>query len=133
MLEWNDSYSVGVDAIDKDHQILFTLLGRYLEESKSKSPVLIHNLFRDLQNYTNFHFDREEDLMARCEYENLEEHKKQHQAIRDKLKNFSDNITKRSSDEETEQFQLFLSSWLLNHVLSEDLKYKESMAKLNFL
>jgi len=131
MLEWQDSYSVGVESIDNDHKTLFKLLSRYLEASQHISPVLVHNLFRDLKNYTNFHFDREEDLMAQCDYENLEEHKKQHASIRVLLENFSENITKRGSKEDEEEFKNFLKSWLVQHVLVEDFKYRESMKKLD--
>lgn len=130
MLEWKESYSVGVDVIDKDHKILVTLINRYLEESRNQSPIMVHNVFRDLKNYTGFHFDREESLMAQCGYEHLEEHKKQHDAVRELLEDYSRKVTRGASKEDVENFKDFLTLWLFNHVLVEDFKYKECMSTL---
>jgi len=131
MIEWKDAYSVGVEIIDKDHKVLISLVNRYLEESANKPAILVHNLFRDLENYTHFHFKREEDLMAQGGYEHLEEHKRQHEIIRQKLKDFSDKSTHRFSQDEEDAFRQFLSTWLLEHVMGEDFQYKDCLAKLN--
>jgi len=131
MIEWKDEYSVGVEAIDKDHKTLITLVNRYLTESERKPAVLVHRLFRDLENYTNYHFHREEGLMAKCGYDGLEEHKRRHEEIRATLKAFSDKVTHKFSAEDQAELRAFLSSWLLDHVLKEDFKYRDAMTKLD--
>lgn len=132
MIEWKDDYSVGVASIDKDHKTLITLVNRYLKESQGKPAILVHRLFRDLENYTDYHFEREEDLMAQCGYAGLEEHKQSHNEIRATLKEFSDKVTGRFTKQDEEDLKAFLKSWLLEHVLKEDFKYRDAMAGHNF-
>jgi len=131
MIEWKDEYSVGVASIDKDHKTLITLVNRYLKESQNKPAILVHRLFRDLENYTDYHFEREEGLMAQCGYEGLEEHKQRHNDIRATLKDFSDKVTGRFSKQDEADLKAFLKSWLLEHVLKEDFKYRAAMAGHN--
>jgi len=131
MIEWKDEFSVGVPVLDEDHKVLISLVNRFLEAFETTPSFMITNLFRDLERYTVFHFDREEEFMAKCGYEGLEEHKRQHAALCETLQGFSEKMIRLMSDEEKNEFKNFLHTWLYEHILGEDFKYRESMQKLD--
>ncbi len=84
--EWTDEVSIGVDAIDTDHQILFSMLkrSRALSE-KGGDPRIFGSILADLADlheYSIPHFEREEALMEACGYPDLESHKQVHSKLR---------------------------------------------------
>ena len=131
MIEWNDSLSVGVTVIDDDHKVLINLLNQYLEAIDAKKPLQIQDVFRELERYTHYHFSREEDLMAQCGYESLEAHKKKHEALCDKLRDYYQEILFGADEKQEAEIKAFLDSWLGIHIKGEDFQYRESMSKLD--
>ena len=131
MIEWNDTLSVGVTVIDDDHKVLINLLNQYLEAVEEEKTMKIHEIFRELEQYTFYHFAREEDLMAQCGYEHLEAHKQLHEALCDKLHEHNEDILFGADDGQEAEIKAFLNAWLSKHIMSEDFQYRESMAKLN--
>ncbi len=63
MIEWKQSFSVGVDLIDEDHKILIGLVNACLVAAQSGNLLDINTIFRDLEKYTSFHSFREEGMM----------------------------------------------------------------------
>ena len=131
MIEWKDSMSVGIKVIDDDHKILLGLLNQCLEAMESGKTLSIQSVFRELERYTHYHFAREEDLMARCGYDDLDVHHETHEAMCDTLHNMADEVL-YGADEETEaEIKAFLNSWLFKHIMGEDFQYRESMSRLD--
>lgn len=66
-IEWNDSFSTGVAAIDNQHRQLFDLLNQ-LEAMKQRgdSAAKMMEIVRSLASYAQDHFSYEEGCMERC-------------------------------------------------------------------
>jgi len=131
MIEWNDSMSVGVTVIDDDHKALIGLLNKYLEAMDSKKTLTILDVFRELEQYTHYHFAREEDLLAECGYEKLDDHREKHEDLCDLLHDFADDVLFGVDEEKEAEIRTFLNSWLTKHIMGEDFQYRDSLAKLN--
>ncbi|MEO5355501.1 MAG: hypothetical protein H7835_20150, partial [Magnetococcus sp. XQGC-1] len=63
-LEWSDNLSVGVDSIDDDHKRLVSLIrelfsASFLGTGDEEIPAIL----KKLNNYTEYHFYREEALL----------------------------------------------------------------------
>jgi len=85
-LEWNDAMNTGVEAIDKDHKHLLSLiiqLSEAIDANGDKSAI--EAVFAELQKYILQHFAREEALMRKCQYHDLAAHIKLHQAFTDTI------------------------------------------------
>jgi len=76
---WNPSYSVGVDYIDVDFNIILNVLGVIeLEIQNFKRPNVLENAKRFLVKHVCAHFKREETDMKRQSYPGFERHSNQH-------------------------------------------------------
>ena len=54
LMEWKDSYSVGVDALDADHMRLIAIINKVDEADRAGKSV--QWALEELRNYAEFHF-----------------------------------------------------------------------------
>jgi hemerythrin len=125
IINWKDEFSVGVEEMDNQHKKLFTMINRLIEEQKQLTdPKTIAELLTEMTDYAQEHFRAEEYLMAEYGFNRKVEQEKQHQAFIDKTISFysaSDigpNILSNALLD-------FLSEWLVDHILKEDMMYKD--------
>jgi len=122
-IEWNESFSVGVDELDQQHQRLFKMLNALFEsvDTDSESETA-EALVGDMAEYANSHFETEERYMSECEYPHLAAHKEEHEAFRKKV----DELTqggRAGQGEVAREMTEYLYEWLTNHVLFSDKQY----------
>lgn len=134
-MKWKKEYEVGDQLIDKQHKELIKIINKFNKTISDKSINTykeIGETIKYLINYTVFHFDYEEGLMARIKYPNLQEHKKIHREIIGKIKNIL-NKFKQKEPYTPIEFYYFLSDWLNNHILNNDLKIKKYIIKADLV
>jgi len=117
-LRWHDDYSVGIEAIDKQHRRLFDLANQLAVEIGSEA---VAEAVESLVAYTMYHFAEEEGLLRRHGYSEVEGHQQRHRTLLDQVREFGDRLsgTGLSADELTD----FLHKWIVNHILIEDRKF----------
>ena len=121
-LEWSDEYSVDIASIDEEHFRLMNLINTFNEAvSKGKSKTVLTNTFDQLIDYALKHFKNEEALMREKEYPELNAHILEHQ----KLMNTVLTLNKEKNYIFSANVSEFLYSWLIDHILSTDKKYKK--------
>ncbi len=129
---WSPEYSVGVASLDEDHQELFEILNTLftlMADGSDDKPIL--RILRELMDYTRYHFEAEEKIMAQMFYPDLERHRVSHQ----KLVQLMDEFYKEAQN----GMAIFVAvkvanvglEWLKNHILKEDHLYYEYMTKQN--
>jgi len=127
---WQDSYSIGIDTIDTQHKQLFDIMNKIYVASEEESDLeIIIPLFDQLQDYTKYHFDEEEQFFTTLSKSNIEQHKNEHRFFINEL----EKIKQQSLRIGTISLELlyFLNDWLVNHIQVEDPKYleQESLAQ----
>ena len=77
-----------------------------------------------LEEYMQFHFNTEESMMRKYNYELIEEHKKLHDDLKEKVTGYIELyfLGNYSFIEELEEV---VQEWIYEHILEEDRKYKE--------
>ncbi len=77
--DWSHEHSVGLGALDHDHNLIFIALGTLENELKfvRRGPTL-HKTVKFLSHLTDRHFTREEQLLERLGYPKAKEHREQH-------------------------------------------------------
>jgi len=76
-----------------------------------------------LKQYAHFHFDEEEKLMAEAGYPELDAHREEHQAFREKMTEFQQlSHTAELKDLFSESLS-YLFDYLVRHVQQEDRRY----------
>ncbi len=126
-IEWNDSYSVGVDKLDRQHKVIFKIVNRLTDEEKIKNdPELVSDTLDALRQYTNTHFALEESLMAEANYPDLEEHKQRHLEITKKIAILCVDVLENKKTV-TEDLLALIKDWWVTHILEEDQSYSGSL------
>ncbi len=123
-LEWNESYSVGVKALDEQHMNLFSLINkmRTMVTSQEQSADM-GNLLVELENYVHEHFLTEEGLLKKYNYYGLDQQKKEHQLYEQKVLEYHVRI---DNAEEVILLDMigFLVDWWTGHIQGTDSEYR---------
>jgi hemerythrin len=123
LIEWNDSYSVGVKIIDEQHKKLFSFINELYSAMKDgKDKDVLSKVLDDLARYVDVHFGAEEKYFAEFNYEKKDEQIAQHKMYAEKIRSFQEGFQK---NQEFLSFEVidFLEDWILSHVTGEDKKY----------
>ncbi len=120
-MAWEPRFGVGHDGIDADHERLFTLFNDFVTVvNDDREDSEIQSVLRDLLEYTDYHFDREERLMKRYGYPDYEQHKLMHDAFVRQLHDVNNAL---DAGGEKGAFVLsVLGKWLTGHILGVDKK-----------
>lgn len=124
---WSDTFSVGNLKIDEQHKRLFAIFdGLIIAINRGESIFGVEKVFLQMRGYVKNHFRYEESLMKKGGYPGYKEHKKNHDAICDTLKNFRIRFNNENT-ENKEQLAVevanFFEKWLKEHIKSEDQRY----------
>lgn len=129
MFKWKDSYSVNVQAIDEQHKRLFELALKIYDVLSVKDSHdhfdEIMKIVDELKEYTIYHFNYEEELMERCGFENIEEHKLEHKAFIQKVSSFNERDIDEKQSKVIMEMIMFVADWIEKHILKSDHRYKE--------
>ena len=129
-VEWNSDLSVGIDVIDDQHKILLgkiNFLIKSILEGKGDENIL--SILNFLKNYSEEHFKVEERIMLEINDPNLKDHVKAHEVFRKNFNAMIKQISKEGVQDTTLiQIERHLISWLLEHIVTMDLKIKEKSA-----
>lgn len=123
-IEWTPDFAIGVDAIDKAHQELFSIAARLiaLSHNKSRHEWVGEQGLKFLKSYVVKHFAEEEAYMRHINYPGLEQHSEQHRAMREKILPRMESQLKheRYSEQSIDKFLNIVQLWLCRHILVHD-------------
>ena len=124
---WNNSFSVGVNELDDQHQKLIEMINNLIESESCTfdSEVISVTLGRMIE-YTQYHFKTEEQYMIDHDFLGYSVHEDEHIHFLEQATNFCMNI--QSGDKKVPSELLsFLKDWLANHILKLDMKYNPTL------
>lgn len=123
-VQWiDDKYSVGIQNIDEQHQMLIKIINEVFEaKTKDLGKVTIAGVLKRMADYAQIHFKDEEALMAEYGYPELEGHREAHQYFITKVGEFNRGFN-LDQDTLTEDMLDFLKNWLLKHIMETDKRY----------
>jgi hemerythrin-like metal-binding protein len=123
LLTWNDTYSVGVEALDDQHNGLFETLNELHDAmAKGQAKNITGPLLQSLVDYTHDHFAAEEALMATTKYPRLIEHRARHHELIQQVNDFVNRFNRGEIALSLPLMQ-FLREWLTTHIQKEDMAY----------
>ncbi|OOB80584.1 MAG: hypothetical protein BEN19_00465 [Epulopiscium sp. Nuni2H_MBin003] len=128
MIKWQDSYKVGIDMVDEQHKVLFDIViqtEHILNQYAYDKYDSIIELLQKLKEYTIFHFEQEEEIMIKANYNKFFEHKVLHTDFIEKLEELVGGVDIQTDDEVIKNILIFLIEWLTEHILKVD----KNMAK----
>lgn len=123
IVEWNDSFLVGVEPFDGHHKHLVDLLNRSYTGLVHAAPLEnCGELLEELSDYVSYHFVAEELWMMENSYPRYEEHIAEHNNYIKQLQEFQQDYRQGRAETSLEVFT-FLRRWLVEHILTSDADY----------
>jgi hemerythrin len=132
-LVWREQLSVSNDVIDADHKYLIDIINRAEQGMVTKNRKSLAAALESLSRYSQEHFAREEKIAKAAGYQQVPDLNLSHQAL---LKHLDEVKTEMGqmqewSPEVVDRFTSLLRSWLIDHVVKEDLLMKPTLQKLS--
>ncbi|MCF8177232.1 MAG: bacteriohemerythrin [Sulfuritalea sp.] len=128
-LVWREQLSVGNDLIDSDHKHLIDIINQVEECMKTRSRDGLGSAFDRLSRYSKTHFAAEEKIAKSVGYKNASSLHDSHEALLARLDQLHQEIEDDWTDPSMEHFTELLRSWLIDHVIKEDLLMKPALTK----
>jgi len=131
IFKWKDTFCTGIEEVDVQHKRLFEL-GSELYEIVTLNDGFDHydelvEILENLKDYTIYHFEHEEKLMEKYNYELIEEHKVEHRKFIEKIA----DVETENLDEKQKKIMLtmieFIANWISTHILKTDFKYRDCL------
>jgi hemerythrin len=124
-LFWKDAFSVGIEKIDNQHQYMFAIINKCIESLDSADDAeQVSQILNEMVVYAREHFTDEEKLMQEYAYPDFEPHKWQHAFFIDMTTELATQFM-QNQDKTADRIAKFLRSWLTEHILKTDMKYRD--------
>ncbi len=117
-LEWDITYSVNNPELDTQHQRIFRIVNSLPDQfDDHQARQIVLRLFTHARD----HFGDEELMMKDIGYPHLDNHKQLHGELLEQLSKIA--TTNFPDQQSLDEFKKFVSNWLSNHFLTEDMDY----------
>lgn len=116
-IEWRDDFSVGVPAVDHEHQELIGMVNALQSAlTGGAGEEAVEQALGELMRGISAHFALEEKFMREHRYDGLAEHKADHERLLDELRDLMEGRAEGSPEE----VSLRLGDWFAVHFKTHD-------------
>jgi hemerythrin len=126
-MQWTPKMSVGVAELDDDHKVLIRIINQLSAslDDEARRRAVRQSLIA-LKRYAQYHFGREESVMAASGYPTLGAHREEHHDFVNRIQALADEFeaTEDGSAELGKSLLDFLINWLQHHILIVDMSYR---------
>ena len=128
-IQWNDTLSVKIDSIDKQHKKWVELMNNLYEAIElGKDDQMMESLLDALAAYVNVHFHYEEKLLKKHEYPNFQKHSEEHKSFTTEVESLKEKY-KNGDKIDSKQMMSFLEKWFRDHIMKEDKLYSSFLSE----
>ena len=123
---WVNELGVGNAVIDIDHKMLIVMVNGVEAMIRARDSFALPQALEQLEHNLNAHFAREEKIAQAINFP-FGKNKMEHQYVLKEFQNMKDELIAKDgiwSDGAAEHFSHFLSDWITDHVLNEDMLMK---------
>jgi len=123
VIQWKPEFSVQIPSIDNQHRSLVAIIGHLqMAMLEGRTKQVIEPLFKAMNQYTKFHFEYEEQLMAENGYADLAGHRREHARLVEQLEQLESKYVHGALQAGAPLMQ-FLRNWLFEHICAHDKEY----------
>ncbi len=126
-INWDDSFSVGNDDIDRQHKkwirIFNALHDAILNNDLTPYRTITIRALEDMLNYAKIHFSFEEKYMAGIGYPDVVAHRRLHKDFDTQIYQYYRDAQDGNAVLNTKIIKM-VRNWLVQHIMIEDMKYK---------
>src|SRR5690349_9009149 len=127
LLQWQDRFSVGIDAVDHEHKELIARINRLHDQfvwhgAKGGTEAF----FGDLLAGISAHFAFEERFMRELYYDALSQHKADHERLLDELRDLMDDAATAGTMRD-DALAARLAAWFARHFETHDARLHKAL------
>jgi hemerythrin len=127
LLHWEKRYSVGIEAVDHEHRELVDLVNRLYDEARARgSKIAVLGFFGDLFKAISAHFALEERFMRERGYDQLMQHKNDHERLLDEIRDIMEDYETTDLFDEQLLAQR-LDAWFSRHFETHDARLHHAL------
>jgi hemerythrin-like metal-binding protein len=119
-----EKYAVGLPSIDDDHRQLAQIINRIADEIEEASYSLCVELFGDLEAAAAAHFAREEEILDRLGYPQIERHREYHAELIRQLRELQRLGESKVAKEELFWRFAAMTDFVVDDIIRGDLEFK---------
>ena len=120
LIEWKDEFSVGVPDVDHEHRQLVGLINELHAALSAKDPdFTVMDFLGEIYAHVSAHFALEEKIMRERNYDQFEDHKRDHERLLDELRDIMDNYEENAYFSDAE-FAAHVEHWFSEHFRTRD-------------
>lgn len=127
-IEWTEDMSVGHPELDRDHQRLIGIINHLGVNMELGNRNIVEFILDDLADYAQVHFRREEAHLEAVGFPDLVRHRAIHNAISRRIEDAKWKYFQGFAATLESELLVFLTTWLNNHILVEDMRYSGKAA-----
>lgn len=122
-ITWDPSWNIGIPVIDSQHQRWVEIFNSLERAFLAGQPMdeMQATVFKEILDYTHFHFAEEEKLMADSGYPEFSTHRRLHKDF-DSLVYGHFRSHHRGETMLTSELLQLIRTWLIAHIQAEDRK-----------
>lgn len=125
-LDWGEHLSVGNSMIDAEHRNLIVVVNSVEQAIGTKDTAAMSRAFDLLDTYMSIHFRNEEKVAEAVNFP-FARNKVEHRHLLNEMKYMREELEARNgiwSDDLINKYSRFLSSWMADHIVKEDMQMK---------
>jgi hemerythrin len=129
MNPWTDKLSVGNATIDTEHKNLIVMVNGIEAMIKARDSFALPQAFEQLEHYLCIHFTDEENIARAIKFP-FAKNKQEHKYVLKEFQHMKNELVAKDgvwSDGAAEHYSNFLSNWITDHVLNEDMLLKPAL------
>ena len=131
-IKWSDSLSVGIPEIDDEHRLFIERVNdvnRAIVDLEGK--VIVERLMELMLMEAARHFHNEVQLLSARKFPDTADHAKKHNQLSDRLNRLIEDFRRDDLSFVWAMKGLRIKQLLVEHLLQEDMKFKEYFAQAN--
>lgn len=131
---WNDSLTSGNKLIDSQHKELFDHINTFFDSiTKEYSHEITVRTLNFLVKYVRYHFNCEEDMMRKTDFEEYKEHREAHRKLVDELMTcYKKLISDGKTEHVMHELSALLQEWFVEHIMAYDVRLVSHMKQYEF-
>ncbi len=123
IIKWREAFSTGIDSFDEDHKKIVNLIADLFEGLRDKkNKVDLDRIVKECMVYVDSHLAAEEKAMQEHGYDQLDEHKVEHDGFRKHIEELQGRLSGDSEGLAQELYN-YLREWFSKHIMDIDMKY----------
>ena len=127
LIEWSDSFSVGVTDIDHEHKSLIELINQLYDNLEQKAQAEeVSDFFGEIYAHISAHFALEEKIMRDHDYPEDGAHKEEHERLLEEIRDMMDEYSDNAEIDENE-LSTRLRNWFGEHFKTMDSRLHKAL------